>query len=75
MINPTPARVPAPQAFLRFQATVDLVGRMHDNRVRQQVGALEIVSGLVDEDDVTSRVTIVIDPATGASYVASWVNA
>jgi hypothetical protein len=60
---------------LSFEATSAIVARMHDNLVRQRVGAIEVVSGLVDDEDVTTRVTLCIDPVSGASYVSEWCAA
>jgi hypothetical protein len=73
--NSSPTNTPARGGpSLSFQQTVDLVERMHAHLVRQRVGALEIVSGYIDGDDgdTTERVTLVIDPATGASFVSEW---
>jgi hypothetical protein len=69
-LNNTPDRL----CSLSFEATCQLVERFRDP-MRWRVGALEVVSGYLDGDDETERATIVIDPATGSSYVSEWVAA
>lgn len=78
-MKPRPASSPAIPVRcgpnLSFESTCAVIERM-DNPVRQRVGALEIISGLVDgDDDRTERVVLCVDPATGASYVSQWVQA
>ena len=60
---------------LSFEATFNVIERMHANFVRQRVGALEIVSGFVDGDDAAESVALVIYPASGASFISQWVRA
>jgi hypothetical protein len=62
-------------ASLSFEATCNVIERMHASLVRQRVGALEIVNGFVDGDDTVERVVLVIDPASGASFISQWVRA